>query len=461
MNTHSTNINSIFKNSLTLFFVFQTIGLICGLLSNFTLFLLFFLLTAFIIIKYNDIKALILFVFCTFFQNIFYSVSLTSYENQLLVIIKELIVYITAFIYFIKYKCIGKNASRLDNLIFIFLYIILFINIIRPGAPIGLKITALRQICIPSICYYFGLSLKLNKTELKAFFSIYSILTISLCIMGLIIYILPDSFWFDINYDIFYYSKHSIHLIGSTENFYSWDIGEKMKRFVSITADPIATAHLIGFFLIYLYISNIYPKKQGLILTSFCALLCFSKSLILLFIIAITCNIYFKIKNPKTRLFAFFLIILGSISCFMLLLLYVTTLETNTAAGNHFLSLLSGLRDSNIFGNGLGTAGYNAIIAGGDINNEYTESFFAVLSIQIGYIGMFLFYFFLFLKAKKLINLYYVTNNSLVLATVIIFIGIIIESLISGSSVTMLGTSIFFIIPGVIERNKNLFLNRI
>lgn len=75
---------------------------------------------------------------------------------------------------------------------------------------------------------------------------------------------------------------------------------------------------------------------------------------------------------------------------------YVDGLTVNTAVGNHYSSFRYGLENMTLFGNGLGMAGYTASAMGSVIvEKEYSESFFAVLSAQLGLVGVLLLYGFL------------------------------------------------------------------
>lgn len=129
-------------------------------------------------------------------------------------------------------------------------------------------------------------------------------------------------------------------------------------------------------------------------------------------------------------------------------------MEQNTATGNHLLSFVYGINNATLGGNGVGTAGFNVAEMNDEFDDGYTESFFAILVAQIGSIGTGAFYLFLFLKGIYLIKEYREKNkNPYILNASIILFSVTFESFISASSISMLGTSLFFIISGITERN--------
>lgn len=81
--------------------------------------------------------------------------------------------------------------------------------------------------------------------------------------------ILGDEFWIKLGYAQYMYVKQgtlSSQLFkGVTRNFYTWDFRNiPIRRIVSITADPLATAHLIfiGFAIIFSGCVNSFINKS-------------------------------------------------------------------------------------------------------------------------------------------------------------------------------------------------------
>lgn len=456
-NSPSTRIYSI--EIKILFITIILVGGICAFISNFAILLTTFLALCIAIIYYGDFRTIVFFTFCIFFQNIFlifYSPSLSSIESQLFIIFKELIVYICTFQYILKQIILktekNKSINKICNILLVILFIMLIINILKPNAPLGARITASRQIALMPLCYYFGKSLSISTISLKKFYLLLIRLTQILCICGLIIYILPDTFWRDIN--MFDYLKNKI---GTTTlelpaSFYSYDLGYKMKRLVSFIAEPVATSHLIGLACISAFIcfkGKFFIKLLFII----CALLCISKTLLFFSVCSIIIYIYAHIRNKKKRFFFLIMSILIAITSTIYLISHFSSMEQNTATGNHLLSFVYGINNATLTGNGVGTAGFNVAEMNDEFDDGYTESFFAILVAQIGSIGTGAFYIFLFLKGICLIKEYRKNKNPYILNASIILLGVTFESFISASSISMLGTSLYFIIPGITERN--------
>lgn len=449
-------------NNIIIFLPLFILSILCSIISNYILFIGYFFLICLLFIKVHNVKTIYFFTLCTLCQNIyliFFSQSLNPSESQLIIIVKELVIYICAFLFYLKYRLIGKNSKKLNNILFVILFAILFVNVLRPGTSFNDKITALRQICIAPLCFYFGYYINIKYFGLKKFLVKYILIIKILCITGLFIYILPDDFWTLLNYDIYIFNKKGITGSDVFTSFYSYDLGFKLKRFVSFTADPLATSHILGMIMIYILLCFRKRYFKSFLIIFICGLLCISKSLIFLFSIFFFTYTYLKINNKKKRYIFLSFTILLFIGLFFYAIQHFNSLEIKTAAGNHFASLLYGLNNNSFLGNGLGTAGYNVIVSGAEnVDDGYTESFFAVLIAQIGIIGALCFYLFLYTIIMSLIKLYRDTNNSIVMSSSIILVYITLESFISASAITMLGTSLYFIIPGIILRNKKEFI---
>lgn len=442
-----------------LFITIILVGIICAFISNFAILLATFLALCIAIIYYGDFRTIVFFTFCIFFQNIFliiYSPSLSSIESQLFIIFKELIVYVCTLQYILKQITLktekSKSIDKICNILLVITFMMLAINILKPNAPLGARITAARQIALMPLCYYFGKSLSISTISLKRFYFLLIRLTQILCICGLIIYILPETFWRDINLFIYLKNKLGTTTLELPASFYSYDLGYKVKRLVSFMAEPVATSHLIGLACISAFICfkrKIFTK----LLFITCALLCVSKTLLFFSVCSIIIYIYAHIKNKKKR-FSFLIIsILIAIACTIYLISHFSSMEQNTATGNHLLSFVYGINNATLMGNGVGTAGFNIADMSDEFDDGYTESFFAILIAQIGSIGTGTFYLFLFLKGISLIKEYRKSKNPYILNASIILLGVTFESFISASSISMLGTSLFFIIPGITERN--------
>ncbi len=404
---------------------------------------------------YGGIPALLFFTIYTFLQNIYliyFSPSLTSFDTQLIILYKELVVYLVALFHVLKCGINRINRDWLTKIAFILLCLLLVFNILRPGAPLYIKFVALRQILIPLVCFIFGYSLYITHKELINYFHIFMNWITVLCVIGFFIYTTDDDFWNYINYPDYFLNKNGAIFEGKYSNFYSHDFGPRLKRFVSFIADPIATAHIIGLAIL----CRIAFLKRNIIrdiLIAVSAFLCFSKTIIFLFFTSLYIYVYLRIKKRIYKFLFYVLAVIFCVLCFIYANIYVANLESDTAAGNHLSSLLFALNNNSVWGSGLGAAGYLAGIIGNDITIEYNESFFAMIIAQIGIVGAILYYGYLFFLIRSMINIYRKHRDSLLLLAIILVSGIVFESIVSGSSISMLGTGLYFIFAGMLVRN--------
>ena len=105
-----------------------------------------------------------------------------------------------------------------------------------------------------------------------------------------------------------------------------------------------------------------------------------------------------------------------------------------------------------LLGKGSDSAGYNAYIYGAEyFDSASTESFFSVCISQMGIVGVVTIYCFMILIVKKGYALYKTYKNNYALVTFILGISVIIESFFSSSSISMLGTGIYFALIGIVN----------
>lgn len=439
-------------------FAFLVLGIISSVLDTFLIVDVAMFIVMVCLILCHDLRTLIGFTVITLFQNIYlilFSRTMTSMDIQMMIIMKELVVYVIAVsLYF--YKLMHNGRWQLDDVLLVLVLVYLFVAFITPGASVGAKITGLRQICIPPLCIMFGCSLSMTKLKIDKYLTFYNSMMVMFCLIGLLIYVLPNNIWLDMNYATYYFKKNNVIYDGRFENFYSYDFGTHLKRFVSITADPIASSHLLCFAFFFLLFS--FKKKYLLLRTLLviCCILCFSKTVLFYIVCTFFLLKYLNIKKKKWRIIALCFIIIALICSVTVINIYLASLESATAASNHLNSLLYGLTRDSLTGDGLGTAGYNVSLTGGNVdgNAEATESFFAVLISQIGILGAILFYGYLFTKIYRMVTIYKRYGEAYMLSATCVLVCVTFESLISGSSVTMLGTGLYFIMVGVIENQR-------
>ena len=401
------------------------------------------------------------FTFYTFIQNIFliiFSPILSSTDTKIFIVYKELLVYIPICLFCFSHRYKSETTSQSFCLLFIIT--ILIFNFLRPGASLYMKIVALRQLAIPFSCLFLGYTIIVDVNSIRKYLNFFVNSMIVIGVIGLIMYQFdPAILWDNLNFPTYFQNKNDAVYQSRYVNFYSWDLGVELKRLVSFIADPIATAHLIGIAWIYSIVAK-NRKFWKIVVLTICAICCVSKSLAFLCFTAVLVWSYSQIRKKTYRYIFILFSIISILVLFVLATVYVGGLEENSATGNHLTSLIYAVHNNSLFGNGLGSAGYLAgVMSGGDISDEANESFFAVMMVQLGLVGVFSFYLYFLLKITQMIRIYRFTKNRHVLFAVILLADVILESVVSGSSIAMLGTGLYFIISSLIINNYSRLLN--
>lgn len=405
----------------------------------------------------NDFTTLYWFIFLVVFQNFFliiFSDNLDYASTSIIKACKEIMLYLQIIVSYIIYK---KKIKKII-LLFIPLIIYLSLNFIFSVTSVGLRITALRSLIIPMVCFIFGINLNRKEKDIKNFYNILMLTSVFLSLSGLIIYFLNDNIWIKLGILRFYENSG---IEGGIVRFVSYDFGKAIKRFVSITADPLATSHLLAFAFWCFLLQNKKTKEKLVCVPILfvCLILGASKGFLLMCIVAITLIIYTKINNIKLRRLCLFAFVIIGIFGFKYLNYYTENVARATATSIHFQSLSNSIDTLSVFGTGLGTAGYNVEMRGMKSELSYNESYFATLLAQTGIVGIICFYSPLvyvdFIMLKKYLN----NKEKDLLMAILCMSSIILESIFSSSSISMQGTAIYFIYCGIIYNNYFLGLN--
>lgn len=419
--------------------------------------LLLYSIDLFLIFTKKDKWAIYFFIMCCIMQNlvcIIFSEYLSSFETQLIVFVKELLVYGFVFVRAFKNICGYKRIRNIDIVALLFV-IISLMYMFFSSVSFTAQILGWRQLAVPIMCFYFGNFASIKYEEVKDIFHFIIRVTVLLSVIGIIMYFLPNKIWDYMGYQQFWRNKTGTNGIVTYSNFYTYDLVNifgRLKRMVSITADPLATVHLlsIGLILMYFNRKQYYMSKLFVIIG---IVLGVSKGSLVIIVTTILVYIY---CCKSTKLLKKFLWVVGVCTVVVFnshMNECVDGLTVNTAVGNHYSSFRYGLENMTLFGNGLGMAGYTASAMGSVIvEKEYSESFFAVLSAQLGLVGVLLLYGFLSMICFNMAKEYKKTKEiSYVLGIACIF-SIMLESVVSSSSISMLGSGVFFVVAGLINR---------
>lgn len=412
-----------------------------------------FMAIATIILLYkHNVATVQYFIICTVFQNIYliiFSGTMNGSETQAIILLKEMIIYVIAIVFIIK-KIMVKPS--LLEWITLFFGIEVMYNILYISNSVGLSIVSARQIVVIFLAYYFGNAIIIQSDrDIEDIINLIIIMALIVASMGLFIYFSNDTLWDKLGYGQYIFNK-----TGSTRynyvSFYTFDLGRRMKRFVSVFADPLACSHFLGLALMLLILLRKHRNLLTKTLVVFGLIFGLSKGSVVLIICMIFVSNYSKIKSKLLKA----VMLVGCVVIGTYLLSYLTdyteSVQQASSVSNHFNSFLYGFKNMSLLGKGLDSAGYNAYVHGAEyFDGASAESFFSVCISQMGIVGVVTIYCFMILIVKKGYALYKTYKNNYALVTFILGISVIIESFFSSSSISMLGTGIYFALIGIVN----------
>lgn len=418
----------------------------------------------------NNVHMLYFFMFVVLFQNIIvilFCDDISPTLNTIFSAIKELMLYAALVFCVVGKKKLIISKENKKELIAIFIYILfLSKNLLITPASMNSAVLSLRYMLVPILCIYVGRNLKISKKEVYRLFTYLIAVSVFLSLFGLLeMFLLGDGFWSKIGYSLYAVKmkgNQALSLMnGVTVNFYTWDFfGIPIRRLVSITADPLATA-----FLIYLgamiLITKVVPVKTKhgrananlliLVLLIVASILSLSKAIFVFIAVTIlACAYYFK-WLPKSLLKVGTVVV--SLAVILMLKSYVDNTTTITSSINHLVGLLNGFANSGTLGKGLGTAGSSVIMLTGS-ESSVAESYIGALVYQIGIIGFADFVYFIYIQIKKMQFMYRKYRSNMIVLSLVLILGLCICMLFSDSAVSIMGTGIYFIIIGITQQEK-------
>ena len=413
----------------------------------------------------NSYKTVGFFLIADCLQNI---VAIVFYNNGVdgtlitaFTMIKELMIYLAVIVYLFKRKKI--HIGRVELLALFYIAIVAF-NFLRSSAPMSAIIASVRTLLLPVVFICYGKTLPRGEiTDFKV--TNYIIKTsLILSVFAFIEYfILGDAFWRSIGYTKYitsYKIMSSWTYNGVSINYYTWDFGHAVRRFVSLMADPLATAYLVflGLSLLWLGCKNKLRNNRGLrhvleIFLLITSILFFSKGIYVCITVCLMVAYLFKnqyrYKRLKTPITIGLFIILAGV-------MYVgfSGKLGTTSSANHFNGLVTALQNGGWFGRGLGSAGINAAVSGAEV--DMGESYIGTIIYQLGYIGLLLFGFMYAEILKKSITIWRTSKENSAKHSIYILIAIFLCMMFSESSCSVSGTGIYFILIGMTLRKQQL-----
>lgn len=404
----------------------------------------------------RDYYTIIYFIIFNAFQTlvlVLVSSSLNSIQNNIIMISKEIMIYWGALLYFLNFK-IKKR-----DIIFILFLVIALLNLMEVY-NIRTALSSLRQIMVIFLCYYSGHSIRITSIkEMNCIIKVIIIVGLIVVILGFGLRLITNQDWISLGYGKYWNNRTSGMSAVDFTNFYSWDLGVRIKRMVSTFCNPIACAHYLGFSFLILYSANFIKEKKYIIMFLFVGLLaCVSKSTILILVCLCIIVLYARLHDTNSKVLLWILSAIVVASALLSLSAYISTINVETATSIHFSSFMQGIKNGTFFGYGLGSVGYNASIMGlGETASGFSESFFSTCVAQIGYIGTFFIYVFMVSIARESFTVYKKIKNKIYLISTVLLSSVLIESFFSASAISMQGTGIYFILGGLLAKNIELF----
>lgn len=435
----------------------------------FILIIVTYIIALFYSVNLNS-NTLYFFLFMVMFQNIIV-IMVCKYippsYNVLFSVIKEVMLYISLFICYIKNKKIHLIRYDKVSIICLLIYCIMLIkNMIFTSASIKSTILSLRFMILPILCIYVGKHANINKEQYNYLLKNITYFSGIIALLGIVeLVFLGDIFWTNIGYTE-YAEKMKGNVIsdfinGVTVNFYTWDFGGiPIRRIVSITADPLATAFLVFLGAVIIFINkrvigegriNIKFDNILFFLLIVTAFLSLSKAVFVLAVVtALVCAYFFGwVKKSLLKIYIFTI----GIMAIFILYFYVNNVGRVTSSLNHIMGLINGITSANLLGNGLGTAGSSVIMLTG-AESDIAESYIGALFAQTGFIGGIAFILFMTFQAKNLIRLFEVYKDKKIIISIVCLVGVIICAFLSDSAISIMGTGMYFIISGISQKDE-------
>lgn len=412
----------------------------------------------------RNINMLRFFLIAIIFQNIICIIAYNFVSAPVIksfTLIKEVMLYLSFIFGLLASFKISVNAKS-KYFIFVLLYVLAILwNFIFSPAPLQTRILVTRFLFLPIICIEIGKTMVLPRHMVPKLLRSILYFGVFLAISGIIEYKVGDSFWTAIGY-----SQYAIDIKGNspwglnngvTANFYTYDLGPMLRRIVTHTADPLASAFLMSLALgiaTFRKSLNLNYKRFSLLTVCWFALaviciLTLSKAVFINMAILMMIKFYYNKNIPKSISKLAYALFIG--------IIVVNVKKMVAGADNsvavHFNGFINGIMSSGLFGKGLGTAGASAsMLAAADV--DVAESFIGSMAVQIGAIGTIAFVGLMYQIIKKINENYQRTHDDFFLLCKALFYGLLISIFFSESSVTIMGTGIYFILLGIATRKS-------
>lgn len=458
---------------ITVWVLFVTLLIIC--LTNGILAVLFMYSLIIIFSIKNNKCTLMFFLYMIIEQNIIMVLSapfLSSKETTLLCLGKEIMIYMSILIAIIKRISSSKVMLKVRNIKLILSIIILFVLIVlsffSSKADIKAKIVSIRTIMLPFICLLFGYFVNVRETDIREIIKKLGIMGSLITIMAIIdLVIFKDQLLVKLPLKQFLMNKgifDEFYWTGLPTNYTTWDYvsitGGLSYRLVSIFTEPLAMGHFCFGVMVLMDSIRYKYKKEIQFILLIGALLTLSKGIYISIIVWIGLKIICRLSFKGARNIVF----LGFIAAISLAMIipklidnyYSDSVLVNSSTFAHLNGLINGSSQADIIGRNLGKAGSVTYMLqrGSETIPEVdvVENWIGAYVYQLGYIAVIVFFVFFATHIIRLLKNYFKTDNKFIFSTFALLCAVIIESFLSDSSISIIGTGFYFVFAGIASR---------
>lgn len=439
-------------NSEALIIVFAIIAIEIGIIKP-NIFIIPIMIVSFIFLIILSLKSnsetLMYMIIIILTQNIvcvIFSRYMNSTTMGIVIAYKEILTYLTIIVFIL----LKNGANYITKNKFLVMYIFsLLLGLVLSKADIFVRMISLRQLLIPVVTFIFGMAINIDENKVKRILKNIIYLGIIICVFGMIeVILLNDNFWVDMGIGKYMELKGFDQWVynGLPGNYYTADFinitGSMYRRMVSTFTDPLLLSHFLALCLVILIfyrdlIKNKLQKNIIIIIMSICLIGTLSKGALVILAVAALIKYY-----NKNKYIFIALLIISSVA-----LIFIIKTNLFYTVSQHSNGLIENFKNASLFGNGLGSTGNFAIIysdTSADIGAG--ESYIGTLLGQIGIFGLICYTSFNFHIVNKLRSRKEYDLNIIV---IILLVGMFLESILSESAISFIGSGLYFILAGI------------
>lgn len=330
----------------------------------------------------------------------------------------------------------------------IFFICFLIFEMLRGDASLYTKLICFRQLTTPVVLVCYAKSLRISESEKMDYVKFLVGIGLFQAIFGFLErFVLGDAFWLNLNIHKLFEAKGFDRWVmsGLPGNYYSYDFyhftGTRIRRLVGITTDPLLTGHFLALCIVLLLFVNSHEKKYiryfKLSIMTLACILTISKGAILIIAVAFIVKVW-----KKNQAIAY-----GMIGASIVGVFVIIRHNIFRTVKIHIEGLITALASCSLLGGGLGTSGNLSSLSGQSSTSG--ESFLGMVLGQTGVFGTILYVFLLFYLIKLILK--YKSDTQYRYAIMAYVLAVILESCVSESSISFVGSGCAFILVGLLS----------